>query len=203
VVDSRVRVRQTDSDVLVSTLRGEVGEAITSWVLLRHFMAMAKALESDDPVADAQNRELAYLYLLTGKLKDELTAKLSELADPKIGRTNFFFVATKLNALETEVKEFSAFVVRSGLREKRNFEIAHRHQPETWPKRGHLRIPYRTLLKATAMAVRLMKCIDRIALGPVSTVQWQRMRKRRYELVGPPRALYLLLPYLADSGDTD
>jgi hypothetical protein len=87
-MDARLRLAKTGSDVLVSNLRGEVGEALTAWVLLRHFMASAKKLQTDD---------LAFLWLMRGKLENELIARLSELADKKVGRTNFYFAS--LNGL--------------------------------------------------------------------------------------------------------
>lgn len=196
MVDRRVRVKRTAPDVLVSNLRGEVGEAITTWILLRHYIQVAQSLQTDDLSADMENQELSILYILRGKLQDDLIAKLSELADAKIGRTNFYFAAQKLGALEEDVRRFERYIVKNKLREKRNHEIAHREQPETWPVMGPLRIPYPVLVRATGMAVRLMKRVDRLHLGPTALRQWQIMRKQRYDFSGPPRAMYLLLPHM-------
>jgi len=51
-------------------------------------------------------------------------------------------------------------------------------------------------VKATAMALRLMKRIDRLALAPSAPFLWRQARKKRYDLSGPPRAMYMLVPYL-------
>jgi len=201
LADDRLRLRKTAADVLVSNLRGEVGEVLTTWLLLRHFMASATRLQSNDPSADIKNKELQFLWLLKDKLHDELTARLSELADQKIGRTNFHFATKKLKSLEGEATNFTRFVVRYKLRQKRNQQIAHREQPEQWLEERDIHIPYRTLVKATAMALRLMKRIDRVALGPSAPFLWKQARRKRYELSGPPRAMYMLVPYFNLPGD--
>lgn len=201
MADERVRVLKTAADVLVANLRGEVGEVVTTWLLLRHFMAAASKLQSDDPGEDLPNKELAFLWLLKGKLKNELIARLSELADEKIGRTNFYFAARKLKNFDAQAAEFSRFIIANKLRQKRNQEIAHREQPEKWFEDRDIHIPYRALVKATAMALRLMKRIDRSALGPAAPFLWRQARKRRYELSGPPRAMYMLVPYFHLPGD--
>ena len=89
MADERLRLLKTGKDSLVANLDGEVGEVLTTWLLLRHFMASASKLQSGDPAADLANRELSFPWLLKAKLKDELIAQLSEQADKKIGRTNF------------------------------------------------------------------------------------------------------------------
>lgn len=200
MADNRLRLLRTAEDVLVANLRGEVGEVVTTWILLKHFMATASKLQSDDSVADLKNNDLAFLCLLKEKLNDELTARLSELADEKIGRTNFYFAARKLKRLDAEAAAFSRFVVRNKLRQKRNQKIAHREQPERWFEDRDVHIPYRTLVKATAMAMRLMKRIDRAVLGPAAPFLWRQARKKRYELSGAPRAMYMLVPYFHLSG---
>jgi len=194
-------VARTGTDVLVANLRGELGEALTTWLLLRHFMASASKLQSDDPAADLKNRELAFLWLLKGKLRDELIARLSELPDEKIGRTNFHFAARKLQQFDADAKAFTRFVVKHKLRQKRNQEIAHREQPEQFFQQQDIQIPYRTLVKAMAMALHLMKRIDRAVLGPAAPFLWRQARKRRYDLSGPPRAMYMLVPYFHLPGD--
>jgi NTP pyrophosphatase (non-canonical NTP hydrolase) len=44
----KLRVKNTQLDNLICNLRGEVGEVITSWVLLRHMIARERELTSDD-----------------------------------------------------------------------------------------------------------------------------------------------------------
>lgn len=201
MADERLRVLRTATDVLVGNLRGEVGEVVTAWLILRHFMAAALRLQSADPAEDLKNKDLAFLWLLEGKLRNELIARLSEIADNKIGRTNFYFAARKFKKFGGEAAAFSAFITANKLRQKRNQEIAHREQPEQWFEYCDIHIPYRILVKATAMALRLMKRIDRAVLGPAAPFLWRQARKKRYELSGPPRAMYMLVPYFHLPGD--
>jgi hypothetical protein len=61
--------------------------------------------------------------LLRQKPDDEIVARLSELAEGKIGRLTFHFAAVKLGKLETEVKAFSAFIARERFQLKRNLRL--------------------------------------------------------------------------------
>jgi hypothetical protein len=194
--DKRLRVLHTDTDVLVSNLRGEVGEVVTCWILLRHFMGSAQELQSSDPTADLNNRELRLLWLITDKLRNELIARVSELAEKKIGRTNFHFAVEKLGSCKADAAAFSKFVVSNNLQRKRNREISHREQPEKWFDHRDIRVSYRILVNATALTLRLMKRIDRKYLGPAAPFLWRQARKKRYDLGGPPRALYMLVPHM-------
>jgi hypothetical protein len=45
-------------------------------------------------------------------------------------------------------------------------------------------------------ALRLMKKIDRIVLGPAAKYVWPEMRKKRYQLMNPASAAYMLVPYM-------
>ena len=60
----KLRIKNTRLDNLISNLRGEVGEIITSWVLLRHMMARESELISDDVAKDLANENLAFVSLL-------------------------------------------------------------------------------------------------------------------------------------------
>jgi hypothetical protein len=192
----KLRVKNTQLDNLVSNLRGEVGEIITSWVLLRHMMASQHGMFSDDPGKDMANESLAFVSMLREKLADEIVARLSELAEPKIGRLTFHFAAVKLGRFEDEVRAFSGFIARGKFHEKRNYDISHKELPEEWDQHQHLHIPYRTMLRGIAMALRLMKRIDRLVIGPAAKHLWREMRKRRYKLMNPAKAAYLMLPHL-------
>lgn len=159
-------------------------------------MSEASKLRSDDPRQIISNKDLAFLTILADKLQDDLVARLVELGDEKIGRTNFYFAARKLQKLADEASQFAKFVVANNLRRKRNQEIAHREQAERWFEDRPISIPYATLVKATAMALHLMKKIDRAVLGPAAPYLWREGRKKRGDLIAPARAMYLLLPYL-------
>ncbi len=193
---SRVRLNNTNPEALIGNLRGEVGEAITNWIILRQLIGSANHLKTDDIQADMKNESLAFINAVRDRISNDLVLTLAELSEQKIGQTTFYFASEKLCTLHDEVLEFRRFIVANKLKEKRNREIAHREQPEEWPKKGDIRITYVTLTVAVAKAVRLMKKIDSEFLGKETFVQWQKMRAMRYDLAMPARAKYLLLPYM-------
>jgi hypothetical protein len=192
----KLRIKNTDLDNLVSNLRGEVGEIVTTWILLRHWMGKAQKLTTDDIGKDMANPELAFVSILRTKLADEIVARLSELAEPKIGRLSFHFAAEKLGKLHGDVDAFRSFIEREKFEQKRNQEISHKELPEQWAKRGPIHIPYQTLLRGVGHALRLMKKIDRIVLGPSAKYVWPEARKKRYQLMAPASAAYMMVPYM-------
>ena len=192
----KLRVKNTQLDNLISNLRGEVGEVVTSWVLLRHMMASARELTSDDIAKDMANENLAFIHMLRNKLSDEIVSRLSELAEPKIGRLSFHFAAEKLGKLAPEVRAFRTFITRGKFQQKRNQDISHKELPEQWAKHGPIHIRYQTLRRAVGHALRLMKKIDRIVLGPSAKYVWPEMRKKRYQLMAPACATYMLVPHM-------
>lgn len=192
----KLRIKNTELDNLISNLRGEIGEVVTSWVLLRHMMARARELSSDDVAKDMANENLTVVQMLRSKLSDEIVARLSELAERKIGRLTFHFAAEKLGQLGAEERAFRAFVIREKFQKKRNQDISHKELPEQWAKHGPIHIPYRTLLRAVGHALRLMKKIDRIVLGPSAKYLWPEMQKKRYHLMDPACAAYMLVPHM-------
>jgi hypothetical protein len=112
--NKKLRLINTETDNLVSNLRGEIGEVVTTWMLMRHFMTSATSLRTDDVKKDFGNPDLAFLYVLKDKLEDELVARLSELAEEKIGRLNFYFAAEKLGGFHPEAADFSKYIERNG-----------------------------------------------------------------------------------------
>jgi hypothetical protein len=197
----KLRIKNTQVGNLISNLRGEVGEVVTSWVLLRHIMAREWELSSDDVAKDMANENLTFAYMLRNKLSDDIIARLSELAEPKIGRLTFHFAAEKLGNLDAEVRAFKSYIVRGKFQHKRNQDISHKELPEQWAKHGPIDIPYRTLLRAVGHALRVMKKIDRIALGPSAKYLWSEMRKKRYQLMAPACAAYMTVPHMNLSPD--
>lgn len=196
VSKQKLRVRNTQLDNLISNLRGEVGEVVTSWVLLRYVMARARELSCDDIGKDVANENLTFVSMFRDKLSDEIVARLSELAQPKIGRLTFHFAAEKLGNLDAEVRAFRNFIAREKFDKKRNQDISHKELPEQWAKHGPIHIPYRTLLRAVGHALRLMKKIDRIVLGPSAKYVWPEMRKKRHQLMAPACAAYMMVPHM-------
>lgn len=161
-------------------------------------MSQRRAIRSNDPRADLQNPELAFLNLLAEKLNDDLVASLSELGEEKIGRTNFHFAEMKLNFALDSARRFRQFIEKHHFRRKRNQEISHKEQPEKWLDPGliPIHISYVHALRALALAVRTMKAIDLQHLGPSAPYLWAEVRKKRYELMSPARVGYILLPYM-------
>lgn len=192
----KLRVKNTRLDSLISNLRGEVGEIVTSWVLLRHMMARESELFSDDVANDIANENLALVSLLRTKLADEIVSRLSELAEAKIGRLTFHFAAIKLAKLSDEVREFSTFISSQRFQEKRNYDISHKELPEEWSKNKRIEIPYQILLRGIVRAIRVMQTIDGVVSGPATKYLWREMRKKRHKLMYPASGLYRVLPYL-------
>jgi hypothetical protein len=197
----KLKVARTDADNLVSNLRGEVGEVVTTWLLLRNFMSEGSRLASGDLQEDMRNRDILVVNLLSHKLRDELVGRLSELAEAKVGQLTFYFAARKLGIFEKEAEAFSQYIVKQRIRDKRNRDVSHKQLPEQWTDHRDLYIPYPVLLRAVALAVRLMKKIDRHVLGPSAPYVWREARKKRYAFMVPPRAGYMLIPHFNVSGE--
>lgn len=201
VSNKKLRVHNTDIDNLTSNLRGEVGEIVSAWVMMRSFMAQAAASRTTDLQKDFENPQLVMLNALTDKLKDEIVARLAELAERKVGRLTFYFAQLKLNQLEEEVAEFNRFIEKNRFQEKRNYDISHKEMPESWTAHKLIHIPYEMIVQGVVMALRLMKRIDTFHLGPRAKYLWREMRQRRYKLVHPAKVGYMLLPYFWLSAD--
>jgi len=196
MANSQLRIQRTNKDALIGNLRGEVGEAITSWILLRHLIFTSRSMQTDDVMSDMRNNDLGLIHSIKDKIESDFILTLAALAERKVARVTFHFASQKLHILRPEEEEYRNFIEQAKLKQKRDREIAHREQPEDWPEVGDIRIPYLKLLQALAMAVRLMKKIVKEEMGDNAIVQWQRMRKKRYDLTMPARAKYLLLGYL-------
>jgi len=192
----KLRIHNTDTDNLISNLRGEVGEIVSSWVLYKDVMLAARRIRSSDPLENMTNASLNRLSILADRLSDDIVARLAELAERKIGRLNFYFASVKLKALDNEVNDFINYIQRNRLQEKRNSDISHKELPEKWSYHSYLRIDPGIILRGIAHALRLMKRFDVLHLGPSSPYLWHESRKKRYELMAPPKAGYLLLPHL-------
>jgi predicted transcriptional regulator len=156
----KLRIHNTDLNNLVSNLRGEVGEIVFSWGLMRDLLAQARQRRSEPDVNELSDPHLNTLHALADKLEDEVVARLSELAERKIGRLTFYFASQKLQRFEAEVRAFQQFIERKKFTENRNSDISHKELPEKWSDHRYLRIPYPTIIRGIAMAMRLMKRID-------------------------------------------
>ena len=190
------RIAATDRTLLVSSLRGEVGEIITTWTVMGHLIDESRCLKSGDLAKDVWNRALAFNRWLTDKMRDEIISRLSELGYRKAGRINFFSVATELNQFEKETAAFSAFMKKNNFLRRRNAQISHKEIPACWNKLFDFRVSYMRLLRGLAFALVLMKKIDRVILGPAAPYLWREARKKRYQPIYPAHISYNLLPYL-------
>src|SRR5690606_17813303 len=97
-------IKDTDPEVLISHVRAEIGDIIDSWILYRHFKLMSQKLQTDDIHADSKNKELNFLYLVTGKFRDDIIARVAELGGKKVGQLTFHFATRKFKVLGTEVR---------------------------------------------------------------------------------------------------
>ena len=195
MANDKLVLARTDTDNLMANLRGEVGEVITTWLLMRHFIVGARRVESEDLDETLKNKNVQFGNLLADKLGDELVGRLSELAEPKIGQLTFYFAVQKLKLFEKEAEAFTKYIVSRKIRDKRNRDVSHKQMPGQRPDQKYLHIEYRVLLRAVALALRLLKRIDRHVIGPAAPFLWKEARKRRYDFLSPPHAGYMLVPY--------
>jgi hypothetical protein len=193
----KLRIANTKTEHLLGNLRGEIAEVVTSWILMRRFMDSAARLRTGDVQKDLNNSDLNFIYLLKDKLEDDIVARLSELAEKKIGCLNFHFAAEKLGKFQKEASQFARYIDKNGFRQKRNQDISHKEIPEKWEdERAPLHIPYRKIVRALAHTLRLIKRIDRAVLGPSALYLWREVRKRRYKPIpSSPRVQFMLVPY--------
>ncbi|HKZ54401.1 MAG TPA: hypothetical protein VJ123_02895 [Anaerolineales bacterium] len=196
MASKKLRTHRTDTDNLVSNLRGEIGDIVTTWVLYRTVRAQAARQASGDLEKDLADRSLAALHMVADKLRDALIAQLSELGQKKVGRLNFYFAAIKLKAFEREAADFARYVDSARFTEKRNYDISHKELPETWSEHKHIHVEERAIVRAIATAHRLIKRIDASRIGPAALYLWREVRRKRYELHLPGKVGYMLLPYM-------
>ena len=195
------RIHNTDVDNLISNLRGEVGEIVSSWVMMRGFITQYAGLRTGDHIKDMANPKITTLDSLMDRLEDDIVARLAELAEQKVGRLTFYFAHLKLGRLEKETGQFTRYIEKNRFQTKRNSAISHKELPEKWQGHKTINIPYGTVVKGVVMALRLMKRFDDLHLGPRAKYLWREMRKRRYQSTVPAQVGYLLLPHLLLSAD--
>lgn len=192
-------IKDTDPEVLISHLRAEIGDIIDSWILYRHFKLMSQKLQTDDIRADSKNKELNFLYLVTGKFRDDIIARVAELGGKKVGQLTFHFATRKFKVLGTEVDAFEKYVKDNKFTDRRNNFISHKNLKPTWTEnKAPDRISYRTMTKAIAMAIRLMKKFDEHHYGTTIRRQWHLVRKSRYEFTVSRKAEYMIMPLIVD-----
>lgn len=189
---------QTDPEKLNSRLRGEIGEIIESWIALNIYDFKASELQTDNILNDMQNKNLQLLNLVRSKFRDDLIARLSELCSTKYGRLSFYYAADKFLTQKEEVKRFHNYLKEKNLIFRRNKNIAHKEMSPTWNQIDPQPvIRKRTLTKAVAWSISIMKQFDRVYYGEDYKKLWAAERIRRYDMDMPAGSKYILLPFLA------
>jgi hypothetical protein len=120
----------------------------------------------------------------------------------KLGGSHFTSPVKSFNAVEAEIQAFQRFIERHKFTEKRNSDISHKDLPENWSDHRYLHILYPTIVRAIAMAVRLMKRIDDLAVGPEARFFWSKLRQRRYDRTMRAKVQYLLTPHIKLSAES-
>jgi len=194
--------QKTGIDNLISNLRGEIGEIVDSWILMREIFVTSRKIRTGDTKKDFSSPEYLKLLRVIDKFKNDIIARLSELSEKKVGQINFDFASQKLNTLIKETKKYQDFIKEKKFMNLRHEYISHKKLPATWEEH---RAPYRisdlTILKGVAKALILMKDFDQVYLGVRSKFLWYEMRKKRYDF-SMPFSGYTLLPYLRLPGKT-
>jgi hypothetical protein len=153
--------------------------------------------QTSDLAVDSQNLGLRLLGIVVTRLRDDITARLSELGERESGCVNFHFLSEKEPQYQPLAKTFTQFVRSRGIRDKRHRDISHKELPPTWSDRQYRYVYDRTLTRGVALALRTMKRIDSVFIGPESSELWRVMRERRYEPTSPPSVGYRLMPLVA------
>lgn len=183
-------------DFLIPALRAEVGEIITTWVVMKHFMKEASLLRSGNLEKDLQNNDLGFIDWLVDKFGDEIVARLSELAGKEDRRLNFAYTARCLHMFHKESRSYYSLIIAGNFARKRNVSISHKVLPKRPFKSNYVPVSYPVLLRALAAAMALMKKVDREVYGPAAPYFWREARKRRHSPMYPVKVNYSLLHYV-------
>jgi hypothetical protein len=197
--NEKSKILKTQTDNLISNLRGEVGDLIISWKLLINIKRNVRNLYTENFENDQNNPDIAFLEILKSKFEDDIVARLSELAEQKIGRLTYYFAQRKLEGmvdLSQDVKEYKKFVDKENFNCKRNQFISHKQIPESWTEYNEIYIPIETIGKCLSLAVKLMVSIDKAFLGPYAIFLWHETLKKKTPPIRPLNANYMLLPYM-------
>lgn len=183
--------------MLISNLRSEVGEIIEQWIIMRDFYVLSNQLSCGDNIKDFKNPDFLKVNLIRKRFHDDIVSRLSELAHKSFGKVNFYFAIKKMKTLESDFKDFEAFIILNKFKAKRDEFISHKKQPPSLEySRSEYRISYYVILKGIAKALVLMKKIDRIHIGENSDLQWAKLRRKRYDYSMPAKIAYRLMPYV-------
>lgn len=197
--DNKLKIHNTQLDNLISNLRGEVGEILLTWLILRKLQRNANHLSSPDIEKNFENAALTLLEVLIDKLENDIVARFSELAESKTTRLTFYFAQIKLEGkanIKPDVTEFKRFIEKNKFKDRRNQFISHKEIPEKRSDYKEIYIPMQTIGKCLSLAVKLMIKIDKIFLGPSTIYLWRETLKKKGEPLLPLNVNFMLLPYV-------
>jgi hypothetical protein len=190
---------------VVAQLRGEIGETIQAWVLLRHFAGTRAQELTNDIERDMRNRNLWFLNSVIERLEHDAIARLAELSDGNSRNLTFARAIKSLRRLGLDVdpiirfaRQFSDFARDNGFVDKRNQEISHKAFVENWDdERAPIHITYRTLRTGIVHAMRTMKKIDELVYGRLHrTFMWNALRRSRYSSTLQPRVGFMIANHI-------
>ena len=197
--NQKQRLNNTSLDNLISNLRGEVGDILFTWLLLLRLSKNYKYLQSPNIQQDLENPEMNLLAILIDKIENDIVARLSELAELKIGQLNYYFVKEKLIGrcnLQPDLDKYRKFIDNNRFGDKRNQFISHKQLPEQWTDHRTINISIPILGKCIALAVQFMIKIDKVFLGPSAIYLWHEVLKKKAHPMVPLPVNFLLLPYM-------
>jgi hypothetical protein len=199
------RLHNTQTDNLISNLRGEIGDILLTWLIFRKLRRNARYLYTPDIQKDYDKPELVLLEILIDKLENDIVSRLSELAEQEIGQLTFFFAQQKLIKqfdFKPDVDEFKQFIEKENFKARRNQFISHKQLPEKWTDHKEIFISMQTIGKCVALAVKLMIKIDKIYLGPSAIYLWRETLKKKDKPMVPLSVNFMLLPHMKLSIET-
>lgn len=196
---NKQKLYNTQTDNLISNLRGEVGEILLTWSLYKKLRKNVGYLYTNDWQKNFENPDLILLEILIDKLENDIVANLSELAEIEIGKLTFYFALRKLNIedeLDPYFNEFRKNIKENKLTDKRNKFISHKQLPEKWTDHKEIYISMPVIGKCLSLAIRLMIKIDKIYLGPSAIYLWHECLKKKSKPIIPLNVNYMMLPHM-------
>lgn len=186
---------RTDSELIISSLRGEIGDIIETWTLYRDLEITCKFLKSGDLTTDSKNQELIKTQVLKKKLKDYIISALSELAEKKYGQITFAFACDKLNSYKKECNDYQQFINEYNFKSHRNQFVSHKSLPDTFENFvGEYRIIFNNF-KSHCQSYYTNKKIDSDFIGSGYNLLWHATRQHRYDYTISGKVKHILLPY--------
>jgi hypothetical protein len=193
----KVRLVETSIDLILTNIRGEIGDLILNWVLIQDSNQITNSAKNDKDEMSFDFKPITWFEIIRDKLIDDTISRLSELSESKVAQVTFFCASRKLDVLANETSQFRKYLESNKFVDRRNKYISHKEMPKELGKAiNPPNIPFYKITKALAIALTLQKRFDSLCLGPSSKYLWKEMRKKRYELMYPMKPFYYLLPYL-------